>query len=111
MHITLPMLLHPQVLTRSVFSISAIFKATTSYPTVSHYHASQVDISDVIDAGRIMLVGGKQARLSLCAHIRHNFTILCMTLYAGLRLSTLPNTSRVALQQQQQALLQTKISS
>ncbi len=26
----------------------------------------QVDVADVIDAGRIMLVGGKQSRLDLC---------------------------------------------
>lgn len=42
MHITLPMLLHPQV-----------------------------DIADVIDAGRILLVGGKLSRLDLCVVSYH----------------------------------------
>ncbi len=112
MHITLPMLLHPQVATSSFLSTSTIFIAATSCTTATHYHPSQVDIADVIDAGRIMLVGGKPARLSLCVHyIRHSFTILCPTLYACLRSSALPNTPRTVLQQQQQALPQIKISS
>jgi hypothetical protein len=55
MHITLPMLLHPQV-----------------------------DIADVIDAGRILLVGGRLSRLDLCvvSHHLHSpwvFYIFCMS--------------------------------
>ena len=64
MHITLPMLLHHQVVTRSI-ATTTIISTTTLPPSHLLFH-SQVDIADVIDAGRILLVGGHSARLDMC---------------------------------------------
>jgi hypothetical protein len=64
MHITLPMLLHHQVVTRPI-ATTTIISTTTPPPYHLLFH-SQVDIADVIDAGRILLVGGHSARLDMC---------------------------------------------
>jgi hypothetical protein len=125
MHIALPMLLHPQVVTS--FILSTPSPLCIHHFFLAHHHhndhilhrssailkiksISQVHIADVIDAGRILLVGGKPARLNMYVHSRNSTTTLCLTTFACRRLSIQPSTSKTALLLQLQASPQIRIN-